>query len=234
MRPGEKPGEAAFEVCNVEAAKAGRRLGLLYETAAGRLWVGTERGLYEIESSPEQCRIQETPVLRTESQVNGVVEDIAGRVWAASTRSIQVRGTDGRWIEFTTRGWPRPNDFRDVVVDRAGRIWAVDFDEILLLVRDPVPGRPIVERAFTKADGLGEGGISDLLAGRDGSIWAGYGGGGVSLLEPASEGRPLSIRTWTDHNGLSDSQVMALEEDLEGNLWMGTEAAARCAWRGEG
>ena len=235
MRPGRPPGgEPAFESCDGEGAKAGRRLGMLYESATGALWVGTERGLYEIESSPEQCRIRETPVLRTESPVNGVVEDRAGRVWVACTRSLQVRGTDGRWMEFATRAWPNPNDFRDVVVDRSGTIWAVDYGDILRLVRDPAPGRPIVDRAWTRADGLGEGGISDLLAARDGSIWAGYGGGGVSLLVPESEGRPWSLRTWTDHNGLSDNQVMALEEDLEGNLWMGTEGggAMRLARRG--
>jgi len=235
MRAGRTvKGNRAFEVCDVEGATTGKRLGVLYESSRGALWVGSETGLHEIEDSADRCRVRDTPILVTDSPVNGVVEDGEGRVWVAGTRSLRVLGTDGRWASYTTRGWPNPNDFRDIVVDRAGTVWAADFGSILRLVREPTPGGPIVDRAWTRADGLGEGGIADLLAGRDGSIWAGYAGGGVSLLVPGSEGRPWSVRTWTDHNGLSDSQVMALAEDLEGNLWMGTEGggAMRLARQG--
>ncbi len=219
---GASDAEQMFVAYFPEAERARWALDL-YEDSAGDIWCATQGGLYRLEQLNNQWSfrfvdigIQATNVYDENLIVYTVLEDDRGVLWIGSHSGIIRRWPDGRVERYTTRNGLPQNAVLRLLKDNKGQIWAGAL-KLCRLVSDPHPERQIVDRLFTKKDGLLSESITSFYQSSDGKLWIGTNGG---LSELVSDGRGgEKFRTYTTANGLSSDWIIALAEDHDGNLW---------------
>ena len=135
-----------------------------------------------------------------------LAEDAKGGLWVGTRRDGLSHVQDGQ----VTQHAALRDSFQALHFDRQGTLWA-GTPHGLARLRGGV-----VERLYTRRDGLSHDNVTALLEDRDGNLWVGTAGGGLHRFR---EGR---FDRLTTHEGLSDDDVRALLEDAEGNLWAGT------------
>jgi ligand-binding sensor domain-containing protein/signal transduction histidine kinase len=195
----------------------------LYEDSAGIIWCATEGGLYRLEQRDHQWSlrfvdigIQVTNVYDEDIIIYTMVEDDRGALWIGSQSGLFRRFTDGRVERYTTRNGLPQNRVAHLLKDHSGRLWAGIFG-LCRIVSEPNPDGTVVDRVFTKKDGLLNESITSIFQTSDGKLWVGTGGGLSQLVDDGRGGE--KFRTYTTANGLSFDWITALAEDRDGNLW---------------
>ena len=84
-------------------------------------------------------------------------------------------------------------------------------------------GQPIVERLYTKKDGLLSEGIYSLFRTSTGWLWMAT-MLGLSEFSPEPYPDGGHFINYTREHGLSDAGIRTLAEDHDGNLWLGSES----------
>jgi ligand-binding sensor domain-containing protein/signal transduction histidine kinase len=235
---------ARFTVYKTGDTPRTNRPNRLFEDASGRIWAGTDDGLFVLDETEDATGFRRVEMGTPPGETTGVwafVEDAEQRLWIATSKGLRRREPDGRIAVF-----PLPTQVTgivwDLLKDQAGRIWAAH--EKGLLVFKPFPASPHVApggqtelrlRAggmnagapslpdeageashYTNADGLANNAVREIHAATDGRIWLGT-ARGLSLFAPQG------FSNYTTAHGLSDDNIRALAEDRAGNLWIGTE-----------
>jgi ligand-binding sensor domain-containing protein len=116
IRPEGKPGSASI-------------LALL-EDRGGKLWCGTQAGLYAIDDSASrtprfaEVRIGLPGVSWGDSEVSGLAEDAEGGVWiGAADGTLYCRRPDRRVERYTSTEAKPQAEITRLLADRKGRIW---------------------------------------------------------------------------------------------------------------
>lgn len=196
----------------------------LLEDRLGRLWCGTEAGLYVIEdTAARRPRIAEVKiglpgVSWGDSSVAGIAEDMEGSLWAgAGDGTLYRRRTDGQVERYlTTEALPK-GMITSLKTDRKGRLW-VGRGNILERSRPARrPGANGFELLSGQSGGPPLGRVFDIFEARDGDMWVGI---YRCLAQFPADGGPARI--WNGDNGIPSRGIGALGQDRDGNLWMGT------------
>ena len=231
----------------------GRRLGALAIDGRGRLWLGTDRGLYSLVGSdvvPHQTLPQ--------AAVSALFVDRRQVLWVAAGGALFA--LDGERVTRigTPEGLP-PAEVVDLDDDEDGHLWAATS-------RGLVRVRAEKATVFTTSDGLPENDVTAVLVDQEGSLWVGTRNGGLAqfsdrtldtqavpaelhgqelsvLAEDAAQGLWFGtmghgVLRWKDGHGeryrlpqgLPDDRVTALVPHPDGAMWIGTEAGL-CRWR---
>ena len=185
--------------------------------STGRIWCGTNSGLFEMLSDHTFRRQQlPAPANGWESiAIGDIQEDAGGRLWLATRDGIYVIAKDGS-VERIGKEDGLPNDFVDALfLDKQGRLWALTRRGLALMRDGKNGGKVGVQQAYKEIGGT-------LAEGPDGTLWVGS-GSGIKRLLP--DRRPAVLQALTRANGLTDRWVLALAKDRAGNMWAGTEGA---------
>lgn len=246
-RPGVPAGRGlAFVRYPVGDSFATMRVNVLHEDLAGRLWAGTDAGLFRLdpggrvfERSPLGLTEQEERVV----QVWGFLEDDDGALWVATKFGLSRLLPDGRRVRYSLR----PESGRDVALaimrDGGGRIWVGHERGLFVFVPSDLnlgegetpwrnlatgglnesgapalPSAPGEARLFTKADGLIHDRVGSLAQTPDGHVWVGATGG-------LSEFDGSRFRSYGGAEGFRGTHVNKLRVARDGSLWAGTIAA---------
>jgi signal transduction histidine kinase/ligand-binding sensor domain-containing protein len=216
----------------------------LKQDRTGRLWIGTAGGLFVLEQplrEPSFRRVE--PHLSTGpsalGQVLAFAEGPDGVLWIGTSTGLFRRLVDGQILrEQTIR---LVEEVRQLLVDRAGRIWIAHG----LVVSVAVPARstappntspsvqtipvcrggpddphlPVTAGDICRFETLAgvPAFVRSLSAGSDGRVWVGTSGG---LIEFDGDG----FRAYSERHGLSNQTINAVSEDVAGNIWVGTDA----------
>lgn len=201
------------------------------ERGPGKLWVGTLRGIVEIETA---SRRERRPVLGpgnpelTDERVMALLRDRSGTLWIGTmagglsrfdpaTGSMRVfRHSDSDPASLPADG------VMSLYEDRAGVVWVGSYGGGLGRY-DPASGG-FLSYPFGREDstGLSIGQASAIAEDALGNLWIGTIGGGLNLLERRT-GRFYHFRRRDgDTASLSDDTVYALHVDSRGELWVGT------------
>jgi len=206
-----------FETVDIAPARGPSAIAM---DSAGRLYVGTWRGLLVAESASGSGK----PVfhLYTLPGAQGqVVRSVAvspsGQVWYACDKGL-CRFEGGRGVSEPM--WGVPVDlWQAVAVDAHGSVWARSRTQLIEL--------PKGETRFQRRDaGLPPASISGtLLAARDGQLW-------VPTLRGLARRTPAGWDIVGKSRGLPISSVQCAMEDREGSLWIGLNGAGVARWLG--
>ena len=115
----------------------------------GCLWIGTSNGLCRFDGARFQTIQDGLPARR----VTSLAVDAGGRLWVGTKAGLCVRmpgqaGHDGAVIAGTDRQFPVPGNFRALLTDSDGYIWATVGDSLLLKL-SYTPSEGIREEART-------------------------------------------------------------------------------------
>ena len=235
--------DALFVAFPVGTESTTNRVNVAHEDRAGRLWAGTDDGLFRLERDGDRLVFQRVelafmPVDRSLRAIFSLADAEDGSLWIGGGWGLTRHLPDGRDVVYR----PEPGgtrDFVDALRLEGPRLWAGFRSGLLRL--DPAPiasfanlPSPIMRRLdrtsrqppapdeparwFTTADGLPHDTIGALLF-ASGRMWIGTARG-------LSEFDGRTFRTRGSANGLPDSQVTDLVEDTAGNLWMSSVTGA--------
>jgi len=213
----------------------------LYADRRGRIWAGTARGLFVLDSPDSDFR--RVPIDDPRNDVHfvsaaSIAEYGDGTIWVGTAWGLYRVLPDGRIPHYTLPPSVKSRGVRSIVVDRDGRLWlAGDQGEIVVFVAQrasDLEAREIVIRGSRRCDApsllpklpgesctihTSEGLPTpwcDLFENARGNLFC----VGPSGLTEVTGGRPQRIDVSFGPEVLS----CGLEDRL-GNLWIGTEAA---------
>ncbi len=180
----------------------------LFQDIGGRIWASTRHGLAYFKDG-RFVAVNGLPG----GEVHFITGDKAGNLWLAEHQRL-VHLLEGRLIEqipWSELG--RPQAAAILLSDReqggvwlgfwvGGGVWYFKDRQL--------------KSSYTAADGLGEGGVTDLQLDRDGALWAATKLGGLSRIK---DGR---VATLTNRNGLPCDAVHWAIEDDDRSLWLYT------------
>ncbi|HEY1403858.1 MAG TPA: two-component regulator propeller domain-containing protein [Pyrinomonadaceae bacterium] len=240
-----------FTVYKIGDTPRSNRPNRLFEDAWGRIWAGTDDGLFVLDETAGASAFRRVEMGAQSGDVGGVwafVEDDARRLWIATSKGLWRREPDGRIAPFPVSShitgivW-------DLFTDQAGRIWAAHENGLLIFKPFPAsphgaPDKPAGLRVRGRAT---TGGASahapPSLPDEAGEAYHytnadGLANNAVREIHAAADGRiwlgtarglslfaPQGFSNYTTAHGLSDDNIRALAEDRAGNLWIGTETA---------
>jgi ligand-binding sensor domain-containing protein len=178
----------------------------LREDRAGRLWVGTDHGLYGL-SGGRWTSYSIRDGLPA-ADIRSVLEDRNGRIWVGTDGGGLARLDGRRFVVLTARDGLPSDHLRTLLEGRDGTLWIATYGGLAALGRD---GR---FTSYTARDGLAHDLVRSLHQDDRGVLWVGTYGGGLSRVE---SGR---ITTYTTRQGLFDDVIFEILEDGRGRLWM--------------
>jgi ligand-binding sensor domain-containing protein len=235
-----------FTVYRVGDEAATNRVNALYEDREGRLWAGTDGGLFVFDEGKNGfVRV----VLGVEGQqdrsvlVWTFVEDQEGSLWIGRTAGLTRRLPDGRWLNYSMQFDQADNQVLALLEDPDQRLWIGTRRGLVVLRPDPLsnieqrklPWKRLIRGAiggggapqplpeydgdaclYTAADRPGRDYVRALHRSADGHIWIGVIDGG--LVEFDGKG----FRRYTTAHGLTDDNIRSVFEDRDGNMWIGS------------
>ena len=218
------------------------RVNVLYEDRRGRLWAGTDGGLFSLDGSTDQAtfmRVKLDLPSRPDRavQIWALAEDHEGSLWMGTSWGLVRRSPDGRALHIAVQPAQGTDRVRALLIDRDQRMW-IGHDTGLIVYR-PVPNRANISdlirssresgalhtvnlpatpgdvARYTPDDGVSGGGVRALLQSSDGQIW-------IGTWDGLTQFNGEHFRPFTRGQGIN--RVIALAEDREGNIWFGTLA----------
>ena len=215
-----------FTVYRVSEREESNHVNSLLEDPDGSLWLATSGGLFHLQRTNGQIRIEAIEIgyptgFRDERHVTKLFLDSRGALWAMAISGLYRRLPEGRWERYGVEQGLRNTFVQSMFEDRSGRLWLGSRGEGLhLLVAHPRAGRQIVEKTYTIRDGLPGLDIRNITLLPDGRVWLCV-VGGVVLFNPEASDKN-KFRFYTTAHGLTSNEVYNLTQDTEGNLWIGT------------
>ncbi len=251
-RPGP---HSRFTVYGVGDEVATNRVNALYEDREGRLWAGTDGGLFVFDEGKDGFVRVELGIEGQQDRsvmVWAFVQDHEGSLWIGSTAWLTRRLPDGRLLNYSVQFGEGGNTVSALLEDSNERLWIGTRRGLIVLKPDPLssiePRRLAWKRLRRSAIGRGEPqrlpeahsdaclylaadrpGHDDVRAMRrtaDGHIWVGAGAG--RLIEFDGKG----FRRYTTAHGLTDDRVSSILEDRDGNLWLSSSGALKLTRKG--
>jgi signal transduction histidine kinase/ligand-binding sensor domain-containing protein len=183
----------------------------LYRDHTGKLWIGTEKGLYQLQDGQ---LIKDHPLNPSllDVMVEAIYEDREGQMWVGTGSDEGQDGAlyrlkDGVTTKYQMSEGLVANDVRFIMEDRQGALW-VGTTRGVSRFKD--------ERFinYTTEQGLSHNYVRDIHEDADGILWFGTYGGGLNRFK---DGRFTQITT---RNGLFDNIVSRIMEDDHDNFWM--------------
>ena len=233
-------GNRKFRVYRVGNDDRTAFVNILLEDSGGRVWCGTDAGLFRLERRAGQTE----PVFSSvnlgmpkeawdDQVVSELLQDWRGDLWVGSGSGLYRQRAGRGVVERYTVADGLPHNFITALLDdQQHRIWAGTNEGLCKLIADPAPGRKVVETIFREKDGLGSDSIKVLQQLTDGTLCVGTKIGLSATRADRAAGSPM-FTTYTASQGLPASGVEALAQDTAGNLWIGTDGrgAAKLVWK---
>ncbi len=204
----------------------------LYESEAGDLWVGLDRGLAKWHSSEPEERSARFELVHShwfEQDSVVAMDSHDDRILWLATSLNGLVGYDRKTEEFV-RLVHDPHDphslggnrLASLLVDRQGRVWTGVKGKGL----DRFDPQTETFRHYLadpeKPGSLSARFVSALFEDSRGNIWVGTWGGGLHRFDPAQDGFHRYHHEPNAPHGLSHNTVWMIHEDTQGLLWIAT------------
>jgi ligand-binding sensor domain-containing protein/signal transduction histidine kinase len=236
-----------FTVYPVGDSKASNRINVLYEDRAGRLWAGSDGGLFVMNAGqgekafiPVELGITAHPDRL--AQVWAILEDSEGSLWIGTKYGLVRRLPDGRMLQYRLRPSAENTDVvYALLIDREKRFWL--GHQAGLLVCKPRSGSlPAADGALpwespVENKTLYAAALASLPTAVGEARWLtsadGLGGNKVLALSQFANGHIYIVtaesltefdgrrfQVFSKAEGLSDRHSPTVVEDIAGNIWM--------------
>lgn len=194
----------------------------MFETAAGRVWIGSDNFVYQLRKNGVQ------QILGKTGWASSFLEDHLGNLWIVTGSGLfkynQIgftqysNGFHQAFIESSERvdrrgpdGHPIKGRVTAVAEDRQGDLWVGTRDGLYKIGKGDLSVKSPARLLQGKH-------ISAILQDKNGNLWVGTDASGLYLLTNGV----WSSMTMSD--GLSDNTILSLFEDREGSVWVGAKS----------
>jgi len=203
----------------------------LLQDSRGRIWVGSDDGLFRLEKSDNQFKHQlvqiNLPFETGTKYIYSLYEDRSGAIWVGTATVLYRILPDGHVTSYAKS--ESPPVFEALLEDRHGNFWVGTSQKGLFqfVVDENETPKPI--RHFTPEKHAEIAWIDSIVESFDGKLWIGTSNG---LFEFDAEREKFYL--YTRQSGIAYNRYQTIFEDKNDNLWLGTKASGvfRLARRG--
>ncbi|HEU5069975.1 MAG TPA: two-component regulator propeller domain-containing protein [Verrucomicrobiae bacterium] len=210
-----------FEPPPVESGLEGRRIRCVTADDAGRIWVGTDRGVVVWE---QNRFVDQTPTNgTTPADITFVYQTQHDGTWLVADQHLQ-NSRQRQW-QPGFRPWGEALDGAAVQrlgvhEERDGSMWFRQYG--LGLVRVETNR---VTRRFTPDEGFPGDRVDCFCEDSEGDFWAGVNRGGLVRL------RKKRFQSFSVAEGAQPAAMVSVCEDAGGAMWFGTQGSGLARWR---
>ena len=225
------------------------RVNVLYEDRRGRLWAGTDDGLFRLDTPTDPLGFQRVDLDWSLEpgeflHVWTLVEGPDGSLWLGTSTGLTRRFPDGRVAHFETTESQEERSVWTLLIE-GERLWIGHGEGLTILYpetasmgnpdrrlpwrrlltdKSTLPSKPGDAIWVTREDGLVDDHVRTIYQTSDQRIWLGTNGGGWIGMGGGglTEFDGSAFRSYTPSDGLTDDMILDLTEDRDGNLWVGT------------
>jgi signal transduction histidine kinase/ligand-binding sensor domain-containing protein len=235
-----------FTDCAQGETPEAARVNKLYEDRAGRIWAGTDGGLFRLVGTEGRTRLERVELALTDHpdravQVWAFAESSDGALWIGTSRGLVRRGSNGQPILYVIQPLRGADHVYALLVDGENRIWIGHGTGLIVFCYDQ-PGStggarvrqlsvkpasklrtkklPAIEREairFTTADGLPGQTVLALHQTHHQEIWIGT-SQGLSRFDGRGVNALITVQ--------GVRHVSAIAEDQGRYIWAGGEDGA--------
>lgn len=210
---------SAFDTHN--AIPAGSSIKAMRATRDGSVWIVADTGVRVLRPG----RAQFEPVIAGSESLSDLVEDRAGRLWAADhLKGLSVVATPSNLASQPHAGiafTDAKNEFRGLMFDSDGGLWGQAHSSGIFRILPsarPAPSAPVQVESFTQENGLSSDFGRAIIEDREHNIWVGT-SLGLDRFRPANvvletgipEHSPYGYILFSDHLGvvyIADSDTL--------------------------
>ncbi|HEX8423059.1 MAG TPA: two-component regulator propeller domain-containing protein [Pyrinomonadaceae bacterium] len=223
---------ARFTVYKLGDTPRMNRPNRLFEDAAGRIWAGTDDGLFVLDGSDGKDAFQRVEfdngrMANTVIPVWAFAEDDERTLWIATSAGLWRREPGGRIAPFPLRTLV-PGAVWDVSRDASGRIWVGHNDGLLIFKLPAARGDGEPDESANLRVRAGQ-----RVPRAEGAEAAGGRASSSSSRAPSSSGRAPSSQlllpeeageayAYTTADGLAHDVVRQIHSAADGRIWLGT------------
>ncbi len=190
----------------------------LFADADGRLWIGTDTGLYVRAADGQTRRVRVDAAFAGDIGKVWHIEGGAGEVRVAVTGGLLVIGADGV---------ARPLAGRELAASRVvssardgqGRLWLGTLTGVVMVSADGQLQRITAQPLLP--GGLPGDGLAQILRDHEGGLWFVLDQAGIAYLPPRWSGVTRYTHVPDDPGSLHDTAVLAVTRSTDGQLWVG-------------
>ena len=175
----------------------------VFEDDRGRVWVGTDNGLFVLEG--ERLRRVDQGAI-TPMGVHSITEDHDHRIWAGGSQLIAI-DPDGTAKVFSVPGSYSETAVKRILETSDGTVWVGTVGGL----------QKLVDGQFRTVPGI-HATVRTLLQTSDGTLWIGTIGEGLWTYR---DGR---LTRMSGPGILPSDTVLSIFEDDQGQIWIGTQA----------
>ncbi len=193
------------------------------ETASGKIWVGTQSGLYEF--------IEEEDLFKPHSvgECQEIVyDDKRNVIWLAGgnsgLRKFDLRNYKLEVYQINNATQSNSyHSYESILIDKQDRIWVGTWGTGFYLFNPKTEkfNRYLIYPENRQTLNKDYDAVLDILQDHDNNIWLGTNGGGVCVLTPKLKFNSVGYHP-IPNKGLPNTRTMSVLEDKSGNLWLGT------------
>jgi signal transduction histidine kinase/ligand-binding sensor domain-containing protein/CheY-like chemotaxis protein len=191
----------------------------LYVDPKGRLWVGSDRGVFRREADGGFVRIK--PADPSQSMDAWRINGSGNEVRIATGRGLLIVGPDDVAHLFGESTIPHRTNVMTSTRDKAGHLWIGTQRGMYLQMRPDAPIIPLVDQPLLHGDLPGTW-IWQTRVDREGGLWATTFEGGVAYLAPDWNRFSRFTHIPDDPDSLRDSMATSMARGRDGrHVWVG-------------
>lgn len=216
-----------FKVYPVSDEPVSNRVNLLYKDRGGRIWAGTDGGLFYLDEASGDTQFRRVRLgipsrPEIEAQVWALAEDNAGNLWIGTTFGLLRRSSDGQMIHFAIQPFDKRDSVQALLIDKSGMLWLGHESGLITFNPESVSTSPanretsVALPSDTRRYATSGKIVQAACQTSDGAIWiVAFGGLLLQLEGDVFHSYALAQR--------AGNRLGALVEDRVGNLWTTTD-----------
>lgn len=181
----------------------------IYEAQDGRIWVGSQDGLYSVQG--QTTRLYTSGDGLPSNDIAGIDQTADGTLWLGTRKGL-ASFRNGEFRRYGSREGLQIDPVLALAASQDGSVWIAFASGLVRWKDKPLETVPSIR--LPQHDW-----VNSMRADRTGTIWLGFEHSGVAAL------RNGKLSTYTAHDGLPSDDVARVFEDRDGHLWVGLAEA---------
>lgn len=195
-----------------------RGVNAIADAPHGRLWVGTENGLVQLDPATRRATSTQLVPEGAPQSIDALLTDQLGQLWIGTADGLMRLPPYGGQLQRIAQGARPYRAVTCLLQDDRGRIWVGTRNHGVRLL-DARSGQELEAPAGAVSSSIG---IAALAQSDNGTVWIGTDGRGIFQVAADTLEQRRIGKDALASNALDDNSIWSLYRGLDGAIWVGS------------